>query len=1282
MNPYCKALLLLILVFSALSLSAATFIVSSNADAGPGTLRDALTKAAANGSSEKDFINFNLPGTTEASRTITLLTELPLVSSNLIIDGTSQPGFKLGITDAKIVITADPGYVLSEQRDYWAAFRLIQAKEVEILGLYFTGFNFNNLRNPVPFDPTGKLTYLAAILINECDRITIGKENQGNVFGNNGNSCLSQQEGIVTPSTNVKINSNYLGYLLNGEESNENEAIVLNLSNSIIGGDNPSEKNLISRFVELRGDNNLIQGNSVENIIYTSGNNNIITNNTASFLFVEYSNNFKITGNKNNASYNNGNFIWIRNSKNGVIGGNLPDEMNQVLISQGSTETGIFNENSENIQILKNNITCSIQAYKIINGTSIPDIQVLVHSATEFSGIASPNAVITIYEDNTGCEICNPVQFYQQIIADATGKWKITGSFATKKFVANATLLANSSEFTQPRVDPDPLNHTISHPTCGLNNGSIKLDELRNVLLVEWYNSSDVKLSEGAELKNVGPGTYYAKCYNGSCRIRSPDFILQNVNPSISAQSLNVKQPSCSANNGFIHGLTLVNFQSVATYKWKNQTGTTVGTALDINNLGPGKYTLSATSKGCTKTYGSVILQNIPAPVIDLSTVKIQAATCGNANGSVSNISVSGTGTLTFRWKNEQGTVISGATTKDLLNVKAGKYSLEVKDQSPCPAVLSAPVEITDLGSITISTTNVKVKPSGCNGNQGAITGIAVTGASKFEWINENGHVQLTPTADLTNATPGKYHLKASNPYCQLVSPEFEIIPPPAILSQAVVIEQPSCYLNNGAVKNLAIANFPPNPSFTWKNENGAIVGTELELKNVAPGTYTLYVSSDNCTKTYGPVIFQNQSGTAVDLSAVKVVNSTCGQANGSISNILVSGTGNLSFRWRNEQGTIISGATSKDLLNAKAGKYTLEVKDQSSCPAILSAPIEINDRGSILIDASDVKVKPLDCNGNHGAITGMAVTGASKFEWINENGHVQLTPTADLINASPGKYHLKASNPYCELLSQTFEIFPPLAFNENNLKLQNDECGHQTGSVTGLKVSGGKSPFTYTWTNEQGTTVKTSASSADLGNLASGNYTLTVTDAAGSCPIFKTFALSNIEVPLTAPAVNNTQICAPGEAVIIVNNPVAGKYRLFDALNNGNFIEENDKGIFIVKAETSKDFYISYAEGTCESERTTVKVEVSSDIKIPNTFTPNADGRNDTWLITHLENYPDIHIRIYDRYGGLVFQSIGYHTPFEGKRNGEDLAAGTYYYIIDFKKGCKLLTGSLTILR
>lgn len=84
----------------------------------------------------------------------------------------------------------------------------------------------------------------------------------------------------------------------------------------------------------------------------------------------------------------------------------------------------------------------------------------------------------------------------------------------------------------------------------------------------------------------------------------------------------------------------------------------------------------------------------------------------------------------------------------------------------------------------------------------------------------------------------------------------------------------------------------------------------------------------------------------------------------------------------------------------------------------------------------------------------------------------------------------------------------------------------------------------------------------------------------------------------------------------------------------------------------------------------------------IPNTFTPNNDGINDTWRIDYLNTYPDNRVQIFTRSGQLVFQSRGYNTPWDGTMKGKPLPLDTYYYIIEPGSGRDPVTGYVTIIK
>jgi gliding motility-associated-like protein len=121
----------------------------------------------------------------------------------------------------------------------------------------------------------------------------------------------------------------------------------------------------------------------------------------------------------------------------------------------------------------------------------------------------------------------------------------------------------------------------------------------------------------------------------------------------------------------------------------------------------------------------------------------------------------------------------------------------------------------------------------------------------------------------------------------------------------------------------------------------------------------------------------------------------------------------------------------------------------------------------------------------------------------------------------------------------------------------------------------------------------------------------------------------------------------------------------------------ESDGGKYPIKAADAAavNYTITYVNGV-------LTITPPINLVIPNTFTPNYDGINDTWKIPALASYPDCMVRIFNRYGAIVYNSIGYGTPWDGTVKGQDVPVGVYYYIIDTKILGIKASGSLTVIR
>jgi gliding motility-associated-like protein len=101
--------------------------------------------------------------------------------------------------------------------------------------------------------------------------------------------------------------------------------------------------------------------------------------------------------------------------------------------------------------------------------------------------------------------------------------------------------------------------------------------------------------------------------------------------------------------------------------------------------------------------------------------------------------------------------------------------------------------------------------------------------------------------------------------------------------------------------------------------------------------------------------------------------------------------------------------------------------------------------------------------------------------------------------------------------------------------------------------------------------------------------------------------------------------------------------------------------------------------------------IDTFQPLDIPNSFTPDGNGKNDYWVIgiknsdddDDVLRYEDTSIKVYDRRGHLVFETVGFDTPWDGRsKTGEKLPVDSYFYTIEVKSFKVSYKGVVTILR
>lgn len=112
---------------------------------------------------------------------------------------------------------------------------------------------------------------------------------------------------------------------------------------------------------------------------------------------------------------------------------------------------------------------------------------------------------------------------------------------------------------------------------------------------------------------------------------------------------------------------------------------------------------------------------------------------------------------------------------------------------------------------------------------------------------------------------------------------------------------------------------------------------------------------------------------------------------------------------------------------------------------------------------------------------------------------------------------------------------------------------------------------------------------------------------------------------------------------------------------------------------------YVVFAKDSygCENSDT-VTVNVSEEYKLvaSNVLTPDSNGKNDTWVVQNVDTFGDVFVRVYDRWGKLVFEQEAYQNDWKGLSGKDILPDGTYYYYITFSSSDKVYKGALSIIR
>lgn len=634
-----------------------------------------------------------------------------------------------------------------------------------------------------------------------------------------------------------------------------------------------------------------------------------------------------------------------------------------------------------------------------------------------------------------------------------------------------------------------------------------------------------------------------------------------------------------------------------------------------------------------------------------------------------------------------------------------GKYSLYVlllfcfshSDAQLCTGSLGDPIVNIDFGSGTgrgaalgSSVTAYTYSASGDLGEGVYTIANTTSGLKSNAWHtttdhtgNTNGYMMVVNCAIL--ATEGVFYTKSVSGLCPNTTYEF------------------SAWL-----MNIMVSNSPdPNVTFKVSTTGGTLLGSYT--------TGDIPVTSSPTWKQYG---FYFTTGTETEV-VIKILNSApsavpgndlalddikfrpCGPqitismnsgltsqevCEGAASSFTFNGTvstgyTNPSYQW---QVSTDNGATWADIAGATTTTYT---RTATSSPGTYQYRLVVASGSNISISSCrtssniitiTVQSNPkpaassnnIGCEGDTLRLT--AAGGSIKYQWtgpLNFTSSLQSPVINGITAANNGKYYVTITTSLgcTNTDSVTVQVSKAPIANAGN-----DTTICEGSSIT-LQGDGGTS---YLWTPGTGLSA-TDIATPIASPTDTISYILTVSN--GTCRGYDTVVINVLKRPV-ANAGSDKKIYQ-GESVELKGSAGGTNVSYYWTPDYNIVTSSLLNPVVSPLTDTTYILHVESAAG-CGSATDTVFVRVYKRIEIPNAFSPNGDGINDTWSISQMNTYPEGNVSLFNRNGQILFHSTGYNRPWDGTYNGKPVPVGTYYYIIDLKNGLSKFSGWILVIR
>ncbi len=498
-----------------------------------------------------------------------------------------------------------------------------------------------------------------------------------------------------------------------------------------------------------------------------------------------------------------------------------------------------------------------------------------------------------------------------------------------------------------------------------------------------------------------------------------------------------------------------------------------------------GIYTATVTdANGCTASASTTIAQPSEAGAsIDAITNNV----CFGNNIGSANIAITGGSNVnSIAWNSTP--VQSGPT---LSGVPAGQYTAIAQHADGCITT----IEVT-IGGPTAelsATIDANIMDVACAGDStGSATVTATGGGTPYTYAWNTSPEQTATTA--TNLSVGSWTVTVTDAFGCTAQATAAIGGPSTPLT--VQITDYQNILCSGAAQGQATAAAAGGTApytYVW---NTPLQQTGATASNLPEGTYTVTATDANgCTASASVTILGPDEGLQSVVESYGNV-SCFGGTDGFATILTTGGSGSYSYLWNTVPPQ--TGATATGL---GVGTYIVEITDNNGCDSTKYLPVAISGPASPLV--LDMDITPILCGGVEDGAADVTLTGGQApytFQWTDSFGN--STGLEDVVGLGEGDYFLNVIDAFGCTLDTSFSLTEPTPLTVQTTVSAVPCQGSATGSITAV-TNGGTGNISIDWVGPNGFT----ASSATIGNLAAGNYTLTLTDDNG-CQLVNTYTI------------------------------------------------------------------------------------------------------------------------------------------------------------------------------